>query len=94
MVRTWTQVAPLRRALHDLGYGGDITAVDIEPALNAALARSTFDLVLYDPSTPAIGRETLAARMREHRRDVPVIAITTLDALEHQIAAALALHMN
>jgi CheY-like chemotaxis protein len=94
VVRTWTAVLALRGALRTFGDRVHLTVVDIEPALNAALARTTFDLVLYDPSTPAITRDTLAARLREHRRDIPVIEITTLESLECRISEALALRMN
>ncbi len=94
MVRPWTELAPLRHALRKLGYGVHLTAVDIEPALNAALARTTFDVVAHDPSTPAISRATLAARMREHGRKIPVVEIATVEEVAQQIAKVLALRMN
>ena len=94
VVRTWTELAPLRAALRDLGYAVHITAVDIEPALNAALARTTFDVIVYDANTPAIGRDTLAARMREHGRDIPVVELTTLDELAAQVFGSLASRRN
>src|SRR3569623_2191428 len=68
VVRTSTELAALRNALRSLGHAVHITSVDIEPAFNAALARSNFDVVVYDPKTPAIARDTLAARMRATSR--------------------------
>jgi len=93
-IRAWTELASLRSALRDAGYSVRITCVDIEPALNAALQRGSFDVIVYDPSTPAIARETLAARMRDHARNIPVIELTTLDTIAHEIARALAARMN
>jgi len=72
----------------------NITAVDIEPALNAALQRTAFDIVVYDPSTPSITRDTLAARMREHARDVPILELTTVDAVAREIARLVAARRN
>lgn len=94
MIRTWTELAPLRTALRNLGYAVHITAVDFEPALNAALARTAFDAVVYDPATPGITREMVDARAREHGRDVPVIELTSEDTLADQIVAALTRRMN
>ncbi len=94
VVRTWTELAPVRAALRELGYDVHITAVDFEPALNAALQRTSFDLVIYDPSTPSVTGDTLAARMREHGRDAPVIELTSVSALADQVIRALASLMN
>lgn len=80
--------------MRELGHAVRITAVDIEPALNAALARTTFDVIVYDASTPAIARDTLSARMREHGRDIPVVEVTSLDVLAAQILRSLSGRMN
>ncbi|MBV8762683.1 MAG: hypothetical protein JO257_35685 [Deltaproteobacteria bacterium] len=58
--------------------------MDIEPALNAALARGQHDLILFDPITPGLPRATIEARLREHRVDLPIIE------LDHEPPATLA----
>ncbi|MBV8761537.1 MAG: hypothetical protein JO257_29855 [Deltaproteobacteria bacterium] len=94
VIRTWTELAPLRTALRGLGHRVYMTNVDIEPALNAALARTSFDVVAYDPRTPGIARETLAARMREHGRNIPVVEVTSVEQAAHEIAKLLASRAN
>lgn len=94
VVRSWTELGPLRAALRELGCPFHLTVADIEPALNAALARATFDVIVFDATTPAIARDTLAARMRDHSRDIPIVEITRLDALPAQILRCLASRKN
>jgi len=43
LIRSWIHpLAPLRAALHDAAIDARFTRIDIEPALNAALARGGF----------------------------------------------------
>ena len=68
VIRAWTEpLTRLRAALREAGVTVRITRVDIEPALNAALARSSYDVVVWDPSC-AIARDLVDARLREHGR--------------------------
>lgn len=76
LVRPWIHsLAPLRNALRVAGFDPRFTRVDIEPALNAALARGAPDLLLLDPATPNLSRPVIEARLRDHRLDLPVIEI-------------------
>lgn len=92
LVRPWTHpLAPLRDALRVAGLDPRFTRVDIEPALNAALARDAHDLVLFDPTTPALSRSMIEARLRDHRVDIPIIEIDhDPTAVGARIRAALA----
>jgi hypothetical protein len=91
LVRPWTvPLREFRAALAASGIGARISRVDIEPALNAALSRTSYDLVVLDPRTPGITRELVEARLRDHRRFVQIVMF---DGLEETIAAILrALH--
>ena len=94
LIRPWTApLAPIRTALRDAGIEARISRVDIEPALNAALQRTRFDVVIYDPATPGITRETLDARMREHRRFAAVIVLE-LESVADMVRRALAERLN
>ncbi len=76
LVRPWIHpLAPLRDALRVAGLDPRFTRVDIEPALNAALARGSHDIVLYDPTTPALSRPVVEARLREHRANIPIVEL-------------------
>lgn len=96
LVRAWTEpLAPLRAALRDAGLVARIVRVDIEPALNAALERgSKFDVVVFDPATRGIARELLDARLRDHRRSIPVVTLEDIDDLADGIRVALAALRN
>lgn len=89
LVRSWLEpVAPFRDALRVAGIEAQITRVDFEAALNAALARGGFAAIVFDPNTRGLTRDMLDARVREHCRFfIPVIV---LDGDEHVAAAVLA----
>jgi DNA-binding NtrC family response regulator len=91
LVRPWIHpLAPMREALRRAGIQARFTRVDIEPALNAALARGGYDVVIFDPTIPGVSALVLEARMREHRIDIPVVEIGDLEDLVERIANALA----
>jgi hypothetical protein len=91
LIRSWIHpIAPLRAALHDSGIDPRFTRVDIEPALNAALARGGFDLAIFDPATPGLPRAVVDARLREQRFSLPVVELGDLIDLGERIHAALA----
>jgi DNA-binding NtrC family response regulator len=95
VVRTWTEpLASLRALFRAAGYKARLYLVDIEPALNAALERSTFHIVLYDPNTPGVSRDILDARMREHRSSIPVVTFTEPERIVEDIRNALRTHAN
>lgn len=95
LIRAWTaSLAPFRAALRTAGLDARIHRVDIEPALNAALQRTTFDVVIYDPETPGITRDMLDARTREHRCFAPVLIFEPLDTLVLCVMRALADRWN
>src|SRR3954462_6303798 len=77
-IRSWTEpLTELRAALRDAGVTVRITRVDIEPALNAALARSSYDIVVWDPHCH-IAREIVDARLREHGRTAAIVVMEEL----------------
>ena len=96
LVRAWTEpLAPLRAALRDAGLAARIVRIDIEPALNAALQRgSKFDVILFDPAMRGITREVIDARLRDHRRSIPVVRLEGIKDLADRIRAALAALRN
>lgn len=91
LIRPWIHsLAPLRAALRRVGLEARFTRVDIEPALNAALARAGFDVVVVDPQTPGLSPSTIEARLRDHRVEVPVLALEDTETIGLRIRAALA----
>jgi hypothetical protein len=49
--------------------------VDFPAALLAALSWGTFDVVVYDPTTPSINHELLANALREHGLSTPIVVM-------------------
>ena len=97
LIRSWTEpFAPFRAALRAVGIHARIARVDIEPALNATLGRSSFDVVVLDPSTPGISREVVEARLRDHGRFIPIVVMGTesIEAIAGAIKQMLDTRLN
>jgi hypothetical protein len=96
LVRPWTAtIAPVRAALRDAGISATITRIDIEPALNAALGRGTpFDVIVHDPGTPGLPLSVVEARLREHRRVIPIVSVTALDDIVVAVWTAIESRLN
>ena len=77
-----------------MGIEARIVRVDIEPALNAALDRGRFDVVVFDPRTPNLARMIIDARLREHRYSPPVVVFESITDTVESIKRALAEHLN
>jgi DNA-binding NtrC family response regulator len=90
LVRPWIHpLAPLREALRTAGVAARFTRVDIEPALNAALARGGFDVVVLDPTIPGMSPLVIEARMREHHVDIPIVELGDIATLVARIKQAI-----
>ena len=82
VIRPWTQpLNPLRTALRQAGIQARIIRVDFEPALNAALVRGDFDVILFDESTRGLPRSVVEARLHEHHRTTPIVTFGPLDEM-------------
>jgi len=95
LVRPWTEpLVAFRAALVASGIEARISRVDIEPALNAALSRTSFDLIVLDPRTPGITRDLVEARLRDHRRLVQIVMFDDTDVTIGAIQRALKQRYN
>jgi DNA-binding NtrC family response regulator len=95
LVRPWTEsLAPLRAELRAAGFDAQLVRIDFEPALNAALMRDRFDVIIYDPTTRGITRELIETRLRENRRAVPVVVLDSVSTIARAIERALAEQRN
>jgi hypothetical protein len=95
LIRAWTEpLAPFRDALRNAGIAARIARVDIEPALNAALSRGAFDVVVIDPNTPGLARGVVEARLREHRTACPIVVFESLQTAVAGIRRVLANRSN
>ena len=91
VIRAWTEpLARFREALREAGIAVRITRVDIEPALNAALARNAYDVVVWDPES-TISRDLVEARLREHGRTASLVVLqevaVTVTNIVHTLTA-------
>lgn len=95
VIRPWTEsLAPLRALLRDAGISARFARVDIEPALDAALARGGYDVIVFDPKTKELSLEVIVASLREHRRPIPIVVLGNLDVLVDAIRTALIRQLN
>jgi hypothetical protein len=95
LVRSWLHsLEPLRKALRSVDLEPRITRVDLEPALAAALSRGTFDVVIVDPLTPTISRETVEACLREHGVAPALPFAGDLDELISQVVQVIRARRN
>jgi DNA-binding NtrC family response regulator len=95
LIRPWTEpLAPLRSALTAADLRARFHRVDIEPALNAALDRGGYDVIIFDTRTPGISRETIESRMKANRRAIPIVTLGDARTLADEIREALQSHAN
>lgn len=95
LIRAWIhKLEPIRTTLRAAGMDPRFTRVDIEPALNAALTRGGFDIAIFDPRTPGLTRELVEARLKEHRRYLPIIVLGDLSTLAEHVGAAISARHN
>lgn len=76
--------------LRDSGFDAEITRIDIEPALHAALSRRAFDLVIHDPRVAGLSHDTVEARLRAHRHATPIVTLRSLATLGEAVIRAFA----
>jgi DNA-binding NarL/FixJ family response regulator len=94
LVRQWTlDTARLRTSIRAAGLSVRITRVDFPAALYAALTWTTFDVILFDPETPAITHELLSNTLRERNLSTPVLVLTN-DDIGKLVAAQLLARRN
>lgn len=95
LIRPWTApLAPLRLALERAAMTGRFHRVDIEPALNAALHRGGYDVVVLDPRTPAITLDVVEACMKANRRAFPIVTLSDPSTFADEIRSALRSQLN
>jgi len=74
LVRGWTQeLAPVVATLQAAGVEPAITQIDREPALNAALSRDRFDVIIVDPAT--MSRSIIEQCLRANGRALPIVEV-------------------
>lgn len=95
LIRSWIEdVRAIRTALATAGLDAEITIVDFEASLNAALMRGGHDVVIFDASTPGLAHDVVTACMRANRRGAPLVALGDVRTLGERVVAALAVHAN
>lgn len=91
VIQFWIRdIRAIRAAFELAGVTAEITRVDIEPALYAALSWCEYDLAIYDPSTPTISRESVEKCLRSHHREIPLVLAEAGAPLAERITAAVA----
>jgi hypothetical protein len=95
IIRSWIEeLRPIRDALRAGGLSVDLTSVDFEAALDAALSRGGFAAVIYDPATPALPRDLVIACMRANKCELPIIVLEDVASLAARVQTAIAAHKN
>ena len=95
LIRPWTApLGPLRIALERAGMTARFHRVDIEPALNAALHRGGYDVVVLDPKTTAISLAVVEACMKANRRPLPIVTLSDPTTIADAIRSALRSRLN
>lgn len=95
LIRPWTEpLAPIRAALEEAGVTARFHRVDIEPALDAAIHRGGYTVIVFDPCTRGITREMIESRLKESRRTIPIVTLGDARTLADDIQQALRSHAN
>jgi CheY-like chemotaxis protein len=94
LVRPWTSGAErLRTSLRAAGLSVRISRVDFPAALHAALTWGSFDVILFDPTTPNITHELVSNALRDRNLSTPVVVLTS-DDIGTVVAAHLVARRN
>ena len=76
LVQSWViPAAAMRAALRTAGYEPKLFRVDFEPALAAALTRSTYDVVVLDSVSTGLSRKTVETAMRGASAGVRLVCV-------------------
>jgi hypothetical protein len=90
LVRSWVhETEPVRASIRAAGFELELTRVDHEAALDAALSQRGFDVAVYDPATPGVSLETLRARLREHDAKLALVVIERIASIGDDVLRAL-----
>ena len=93
VIQQWTiDLEAIVSSLADAGISAAITRVDFAAALDAALAHDRFDIAIYDPATPELGREQVHERLRT--RDIPIVVLEVPAAVGPRVASVLESRRN
>jgi len=88
LVRAWTNdPAVVIEQLYAAGVEPELTRVDFEAALHAALTKDRFDLVVHDEA--ALSRDQIDAALRECAHAPPIVKIEPFASLAARVADAL-----
>jgi FixJ family two-component response regulator len=95
LIQSWIiRGAEVRDALRSNGYEPQVYRVDFEPALAAALPRSTYDVILLDTRSTGIARTHVETLMRDHGVRAPLVEIVAGRPLGEDVLAALSAIRN
>lgn len=90
LIQFWIHdIGPVVKALARAEVDANIKRVDIEPAVYAALGVKAYQLVIFDPRTPGLSRETVQSCMRSHGSTAQLVVLEDATAIEDAIAGAL-----
>ena len=86
MIQLWTtDPTPIEDSLRAAGIRAAIARVDFAAALDAALAHETFDVAIYDPSTPGLSRRIVEECIRRSGRELPIVMLEDPVAVGAQV---------
>ena len=77
-------------ALDAAGVDAAISRADFEASLEAALIRERFDVVIFDPTTPELTRDTVERCIELRGHAAPLIVLDDLASLGATVARVLA----
>jgi len=95
LIQSWTSdVRAFEETLRAAGIEAAITRVDFRAALEAALARQRFDLVVLDPSTSDLPRVAIEECLQRAGHEVSIILLEDMATLGERVLRALAPRLN
>lgn len=95
VIQSWiVDAQPIECALRESGIDASIVRADFEALLNAALAHERFDVVIFDPATPDLSRETVEHCLRLNGREAPLVVLGDVASLGDDVHRLLAPRRN
>jgi hypothetical protein len=91
----WSEpLAPIAESLRSAGVVATLLRVDFKAALDAALERDRFDLVIVDPRIGELSAQVVEACCKAHGRKLPILVIEEASAIGEQVLRVLDQRLN
>jgi DNA-binding NarL/FixJ family response regulator len=94
LITTWLSCLVAAEAFVQARIPVDVTCVDVEPALAAAMEREHFELAIYVRRTPGVSEATAIRMIHDHEPDLEVVVANRVEDAFDRVRAIVRARVN